>query len=61
MTLYHKWTEGAVRQTFNEKGELVRQIFIASCESDWTNESDIGIDCPNEKWYSTFDMVQPNE
>jgi hypothetical protein len=60
MALYHKWTNGVVKQTFNEKGELVRQLFISMHESDWTDESDWPIDCPNDSWYHSFDMEQPD-
>ena len=57
--MFHKYTEGVVRQTFNEKGELVRQIFISNYEVDWTNESDYPTPCPNDAWYHSFEMKQP--
>jgi hypothetical protein len=56
----NKYTNGYVRQEFDNDGNLVGQEFVASCDSDAVEYTGTdGYKKPLEDAYAPFDMAQP--
>jgi len=53
-----KITEGHVKQTFDDEGNLIEQRFVAS-DSEYEDDQGEPIDCPASDPYHPFFMIQP--
>jgi len=53
-----KFTEGYVKQEFDDDGKCISQKFVAGDKVDYEN-SGVPCSCPSNEQYQPYDMVQP--